>query len=315
MNILMVGHSRSGKTSFMAGMYEYLGEDTEGYGISAKQENQMVHLQKMGEELSKGKYPDGTDVQSHYEFAFTVRGRELIPFNWIDYRGGILSSDDPDDTDIEWFMYAIKKADALVVFLDGQKLVQPGARWNMEYDVLLSCIERSLTVQHDTFFPICFVITKADSVPDGATFHGLERFRNLFTQIGQSDQVGAMLLRCEITPENHWIPFFALAYCIYGGSPIYIRRCMDAIRSSHQRAESHRPTTLIGKVFAVGEQLFKEVLDVVDLGWETEYEKTWAADNTTESLIENFDILQACAEDLKEKLLSFEKEGGPIILM
>ena len=40
MNILMVGHSRSGKTSFMAGMYRYLGESTEGYGISAKKENQ-----------------------------------------------------------------------------------------------------------------------------------------------------------------------------------------------------------------------------------------------------------------------------------
>lgn len=38
MNILMVGHSRSGKTSFMAGMYRYLGESTEGYGISAKKE-------------------------------------------------------------------------------------------------------------------------------------------------------------------------------------------------------------------------------------------------------------------------------------
>lgn len=36
MNILMVGHSRSGKTSFMAGMYKYLGERKEGYGIELK---------------------------------------------------------------------------------------------------------------------------------------------------------------------------------------------------------------------------------------------------------------------------------------
>ena len=52
----MVGHSRSGKTSFMAGMYRYLGESTEGYGISAKKENQKEQLTKMALDLSKGRY-------------------------------------------------------------------------------------------------------------------------------------------------------------------------------------------------------------------------------------------------------------------
>lgn len=33
MNILMVGHSGAGKTSFMAGMYKNLGDAQEGYGI------------------------------------------------------------------------------------------------------------------------------------------------------------------------------------------------------------------------------------------------------------------------------------------
>lgn len=64
MNILMVGHSRSGKTSFMAGMYRYLGESTEGYGISAKKENQKEQLTKMALDLSKGRYPDGTNIQN-----------------------------------------------------------------------------------------------------------------------------------------------------------------------------------------------------------------------------------------------------------
>ncbi|MGM9853080.1 MAG: hypothetical protein ACI30N_03825 [Muribaculaceae bacterium] len=315
MNILMVGHSGSGKTSFMAGMYKYLGEEKNGYGISAKKPSQKTQLQRMAQGLEHGRYPAGTDVQSRYEFAFTVHGEELMPFNWIDYRGGILLSDDPDDGDIDKFMGAIKKADALIVFLDGQKLIQPGARWNMEYDILLSCIERSLTVEHKSWFPISFVITKCDIVPNGVPFHGLQRFYNLFSQIEKNQKVGGMLLQCAINRECYHLPFLALAYCIYGGSSIYINRCVDSINKARAKAETHRPTSFIGKVFGVGEQIFKEVFDIVDMGWETEYEKTWAAERSEKELGEQFERLKACADELKDKLIKFREEYGLVDFM
>ena len=71
MNILMVGHSRSGKTSFMAGMYKYLGESKEGYGIRAKSSTQKKNLERMAAGLSQNRYPAGTDVQQKYDFALT----------------------------------------------------------------------------------------------------------------------------------------------------------------------------------------------------------------------------------------------------
>lgn len=305
----MVGHSGAGKTSFMAGMYKCLGESIDGYGISAKKENQKNQLQKMADNLVKGHYPAGTDIQSKYEFAFTVNGTELIPFNWIDYRGGILLSEEPDDSDMDKFMKAIKHADALVVFLDGIKLSQSGSRWNMEYDILLSCIENSLSVTHNSWFPISFVITKCDMVANGGCFSGLERFSNLFSQIEKSKNVGAMLLQCSITPTNYALPFMVLSYSVYGGAPIYIQRCNNAMQSASRRAESHRPTSFLGKVFGVGEQILKEVADVVDLGWKTEYEKTWAAEHDFEYHRQNLVELQERAEELKEKLISWSKDG------
>lgn len=315
MNILMVGHSGAGKTSFMAGMYKYLGEDQNGYGICAKRSTQKQQLLRMSDGIERGYYPSGTDVQQCYEFAFTVLGNELVPFNWIDYRGGILMSDDPDDSDIDKFMNAINKADALVVFLDGMKLIQPGAQWNLEYDLLLSCIERSLSVKHKSWFPISFVITKCDIVPDGATFHGLNRFSNLFSQIERNEKVGGMLIQCAINSNCYFIPFFVLAYCIYGGSPIYINRCVDAINKARQKAANHRPTSFVGKLFGVGEQIFKEIFDIVDMGWETEYEKTWAAEKSEGELMEEFNRLQSCADELKEKLLKWQEDSGLINFM
>ena len=33
MNILMIGHSQSGKTSYMAGLYKLYGDKAEGFGL------------------------------------------------------------------------------------------------------------------------------------------------------------------------------------------------------------------------------------------------------------------------------------------
>ena len=100
-----------------------------------------------------------------------------------------------------------------------------------------------------------------------------------------------------------------LAYSVYGGAPIYIQRCNNAMLSASRRADTHRPTSFLGKVFGVGEQILKEVADVVDLGWETEYEKTWAAENDFEYHRQNLVELQERAEELKEKLLSWANDG------
>lgn len=308
MNILMVGHSGAGKTSFMAGLYKFVGENKDGYGISSKKESQKRQLKRMADALSKGQYPSGTDVQQQYEFAFTVGGEELMPFNWIDYRGGILLSEDPDESDMNKFMKAIRGADALIVFLDGEKLIQQGARWNMEYDILISCIESSLSVSHNSWFPISFVITKCDIVPGGAQFHGLSRFQSLFSQIEKSKTVGAMLVQCAVAKDFYHIPFFVLAYSIYGGSPIYMKRCADAYDSAMRRAAAHRPTSFLGQLFAGAEALLSGIASIVDMEWETEYDKTWAAEYSAQKQEVLFRQLSACKDELEEKLKSWAQD-------
>ena len=309
MNILMVGHSGAGKTSFMAGMYKYLGEDKDGYGIRAIKPQQKQQLERMVKLLERGQYPSSTDVQQMYNFQLTCKGEDVIPFNWMDYRGGILLSEDPDEQDMNKFMAAIQTADALVVFLDGQKLSQKTEKWSMEYDILISCIENSLDVEHQSWFPICFVITKCDMVPDGASFYGLNHFDTLFEQIQSSQSVGGMLVQCAINKESFVVPFFILAYCIYGGAPIYINKRLQAAKAAQQRAETHRPTSFLDKVFGVGEQIFKEVFDLVDMGWETEYEKTWSAEADFKKEYEHLQYLQSIADDLEEKLKDWNSKN------
>ena len=101
MNIMMVGHSRAGKTAFMAAMYKYLGEDKSGYGIHAEDINQRMNLKRMADNIVKGIYPNQTDMQSQYKFTFTIEGQDVMPFNWLDYRGGLLTSKNPTNKEQE----------------------------------------------------------------------------------------------------------------------------------------------------------------------------------------------------------------------
>lgn len=310
MNILMVGHSRSGKTSFMAGMYKYLGESKEGYGIRALNSTQKKNLERMAAGLSKNRYPEGTDVQQKYNFALTIDGDDIIPFNWIDYRGGILLSDDPDEGDMNKFLKAIKQADALVVFLDGEKLADNSGRWLMEYDILLSCIENSLDVDHKSWFPISFVITKCDLVPDNARFHGLDRFGTLFDQIQASQKVGGTLIHSIINSESYFTPFLTLAYCIYGGAPIYMAKRQEAMQAAERRVRNHRPDTLVGGIFAGLEHILSRGAGIFDSSWQWDSELDLAkkAEHDYEREAANLEVLQSVAENLKEKLKQWSED-------
>lgn len=313
MNILMVGHSGAGKTSFMAGMYKYLGDDKEGFGIRATNENQKANLQRMAKGLSKGVYPSGTDVQQLYKFQFTCAGEDVMPFNWLDYRGGILLSDNPNDKDMNIFLEQVSTADALVVFLDGEKLSKRTSKWTMEYDILISCIDRSLDVEHQSWFPICFVVTKCDLVPAGGTFYGLEHFHTLFEQISQSKTVGGMLLHCSINPSTYSDPFLALAYCIYGGTPIYIQRRQNAMNNAAQRAKTHRPETLLGWLAAGAEEILNGAAEIFDSGWKTELDKAREANYDYERERLQLEWLLSIAEELKSKILDWNEKKYVLI--
>jgi hypothetical protein len=147
-------------------------------------------------------------------------------------------------------------------------------------------------------------------VPDGASFCGLKRFSNLFTQINKSKTVGAMLMQCAITSESFFAPFLSLAYCIYGGTPIYINKREEAKRRAAAKYATHRPETIIGWLAAGAEALLNAGAQFIneDWGWETELDKANSAEWDFNRESEQLAFLQTIASDLKEKLLDWSKK-------
>ena len=216
MKILMIGHTGAGKTSFMAGMYRNLGNKTTGYGIYAINESQRNQLERTSKNLESGIYPAGTDIQSTYQFEFRVNNKVLMPFEWVDYRGGALYSTNNKEAELQILMSQINNCDALIVFLDGTKLTRNSWDNQTEYDVILSCIHQALRQKRTFWFPVSFVVTKFDTLSEDDKLIGLKYFESFFSQCNNSADVHAMLSKSIVNAHQFSSTLYPLLFSIYG---------------------------------------------------------------------------------------------------
>ena len=227
MDVLMIGHSRSGKTSYMAGLYSVYGNAKEGYGIVTKNKDKDQQLVTLGENLSYGYYPSQTDIEEEYDFWLTYDGRLIIPFNWYDYRGGALLESSKTSDDARKLVEKIVKADALIVFLDGER-IKENNDYDLEeaYDVLIwsimkACSER----QADTILPISFVITKGDtynSYNNCFKTPGYKYFDGIMSMISECKTIKGMAVVCEITSKTKINVVQPLLFSLFYGMDGYI---------------------------------------------------------------------------------------------
>ena len=90
-NVMMIGGTGAGKTSFMGAVYNRFGDrEFKGFSISLDDYHQRSRLSEIGREVSEGRYPEHTDISASFNFTLRFKGRDLVQFDWIDYRGGLL---------------------------------------------------------------------------------------------------------------------------------------------------------------------------------------------------------------------------------
>ena len=311
MKILMIGHSGAGKTSFMAGMYKHLGEKSTGYGIHSTNEKQKKQLSRLVENLNHGIYPAGTDVQSIYNFEFTMDGQIIMPFDWVDYRGGALSATSENDPELKNLVKQIKSCDALVVFLDGAKLTSSSWEIECEYNAVSSCIDQALDKKRKSWFPISFVITKADTISLRAKLSGLDYFSTFFEIASNSKIVHVMVSKCAVTTIKCESTILPLLFSIYGGTPGYIEKCKKEEDKSWKSYQNKKPTSFLGKLFAGVEEVAEDIASSIDYkyGWTTTNDKARWAHN---SWHEKYVLLQRLEKETKKmniELLNYQKSN------
>ncbi len=122
--VTMLGHTKSGKTTFMIGMYHVLLAGFTEYNLYATDPDQDLRLTSQWEKLSqKSVLPDPTDDKpKYYKFVFGRGFQPLLGIDWMDYRGGTLLDETsgadakPDAVELH---ARLAKSDGIYIVLDG----------------------------------------------------------------------------------------------------------------------------------------------------------------------------------------------------
>ena len=244
MDIVMLGHSTSGKTTFMAALYYRMTNGLYNYKMKydkwanywykrhtlnnyyytlEEAEKEEKELNQISLNVTKGIYPPPTAIKQEYVFTMQYADYKEIRFNWFDYRGGALMERSNQNDDSMALMSKIKNSDALVVFLDGKKLEEPISKNEREFRRLIYLIKRAISnisVEDGSYFPISFVITKDDLCNDVLNSEGYAYFwENILNDIVQSNKIAGLITCTTINSQNiynvHWPLLFSLNYNIY----------------------------------------------------------------------------------------------------
>ncbi|MFB2875522.1 TRAFAC clade GTPase domain-containing protein [Floridanema aerugineum] len=194
--VIILGPRGSGKTVFLASMYNKLCTQGEGgFFLEVDSTEKSKQLHDLYTQIAfEEKWPSGTRRSEVSEWTFTchVQTKDLpiypaCKFTYLDYSGGLLTEQTEEDD--PKFDEQVKKADALLGLLDGQRLCalmrneKLGQKWAVnEVSKLLSMMQKSGK-------PIHFVISKWDIVEKEYTLeqirdclvNEISHFKNLVT--------------------------------------------------------------------------------------------------------------------------------------
>jgi hypothetical protein len=165
MKITMLGHSDAGKTTYMASMYAIMNaqhRSSRGFGIVALNAVDHEALLHLGNRIAtSGDYPSPTDVRSEYAFSLTLNGKPMVPFTWVDYRGGALYDRTGGDSELDALSNDLRSSDAVLVFMDASKLVEPDSDGP---DIGRLAVVLGKISSKDLPPPVALVVSKIDAL-------------------------------------------------------------------------------------------------------------------------------------------------------
>ncbi|WP_411150483.1 TRAFAC clade GTPase domain-containing protein [Streptomyces sp. A30] len=245
MNIVMLGHSAAGKTTYMALMYSTMNSGPFGFEVLCKDREQHRQLLLSAQAILRGDYPPPTDHRQIYNLKLRHGASNLVDFRWRDHRGGALTERSTSQQSAE-LRRDLLAADALVVFVDAHELLTAprGAR---KVRSLMAPITMALA-DRTTFVPLVIALTKCDLLGDEADIKRFNRaFDPLINAIQQSRYVCGTLVEvaCGPQPQNVAGP---VLFCLYWAIAKRAEELNEQIESAMRQAAAYQAQNhLVGR--------------------------------------------------------------------
>jgi GTP-binding protein EngB required for normal cell division len=246
MNIMMLGHSNVGKTTYMGTMYGALQNGSEYNGFTVVAEHESVHEQLlyMSHSIRAGRYPGPSDQRSVYDFTLYFKSEPVFPFRWVDYRGGALL-ERSTSIDKERLIDDLKEADGVLIFVDAQA-AHERRRVTREIGHMTTLLKAALG-EREFPMPITIVFTKSDLIPNGAEESVVDPVRNLVEIISGSEYLigAAVMVACG---RRCWNVEQPVLHCIRVGLRIIGQMASARVEQAERMIEHYKKqaSTLFG---------------------------------------------------------------------
>ncbi|WP_173041406.1 TRAFAC clade GTPase domain-containing protein [Phytohabitans flavus] len=162
MDIVMLGHSAAGKTTYVSLMYAIMNAGVEEFALRAVDDDHHASLVRAATDVVNGLYPRPSDHRDVFELVLRYRDTDIFPFTWRDYRGGTLR-EHSNSAQAAQLHSDLRDAGGIVLFCDSYQLVHDaGAKRDVR--VLVSHVQRAMDARGEQLTPLVIVLTKADLV-------------------------------------------------------------------------------------------------------------------------------------------------------
>ncbi|MEV6976044.1 hypothetical protein [Kitasatospora sp. NPDC093806] len=241
MDIVMLGHSAAGKTSYLSLMYAAMCDGVEGMTLRTADNDVHRSLQADARAILRGRYPRASDRPRSYDFVLCHNGGDVFPFRWKDHRGGALTEHRRGSPQAAQLHDDLVAADGIVLFVDALRLdTDPEAAQDVRR--LVVRVHQAVADREETLTPLVIALTKTDLVDLGAP-DAADRFLGPFLPLIEAVQEtrhiqGAFIpLVCGPEPEGVALPvLWALRFGIIGRA-MQLSASIDSLVASAQLAD------------------------------------------------------------------------------
>lgn len=219
MDILMLGKSNAGKTSYVSAMYEAMSSGVGGFMVLAERAADHQLLRRNAQQMRVGSFPDPSDRRSVYQLQLWHDQDRVLDFIWRDYRGGALTEGSESAQAVQ-LRADMETAGGLVLMIDSTELTG-SSRSRASVRPLVSTVIRLLSKREDVM-PVVVALTKWDLVSANAqqtTDAADELLGGLVEAIRETHHLfGAMIpVACGRQPVNVVLP---VLWCLHVGIAI-----------------------------------------------------------------------------------------------
>jgi len=179
--VLMIGTEGSGKTTFLASLYNARGKM--GTTTDIRLGNQYPKLQEWAQALAAdGTCPPPTERATEYLFGVQQEGLPDAAVYLTDYPGGLLTGTRSDARQIKKLQSMVERSTGCIVFLKGKKMKDDDAQWQQELAVLENCL-LSAVKDRDRIYRIVVLITGECSMNVVRNYDGFRHLQQLVDDV------------------------------------------------------------------------------------------------------------------------------------